>query len=605
MHEVKKPRKPLIYYYVIVLMVLVLFNFLFMPWVAERQIKEVGYEKFMQMTEEEDIGRVEIDQEENQITFTDKDETAIYKTGMVDDPDLTERLYDAGAEFSGQIIEQISPWVVFLLNWILPILIFVGIGQYMSKKMMDRAGGKNSMMFGMGKSNAKLYVKSSKGIRFSDVAGEDEAKENLAEIVDYLHDPKKYKDIGASMPKGILLVGPPGTGKTMLAKAVAGEANVPFFSMSGSEFVEMFVGMGASKVRDLFKQAKEKAPCIVFIDEIDAIGKKRDGNVGGNDEREQTLNQLLTEMDGFEDNNGVIILAATNRPESLDPALTRPGRFDRRVPVELPDLKGREAILKVHAKKIKVADNVDYNKIARMASGASGAELANIVNEAALRAVRENRAYVTQADLEESIEVVIAGYQKKNAIMTDKEKLIVSYHEVGHALVAAKQTNSAPVQKITIVPRTSGALGYTMQVDEGNHYLMSKEELENKIATYTGGRAAEEIVFGSVTTGASNDIEQATKLARAMITRYGMSKDFDMVAMEVQTNQYLGGDSSLTCSSETQKLIDEKVVELVHRQHEKAAQILLENREKLDELSQYLYQKETITGDEFMKILNS
>ena len=605
MHEVKKPRKPLIYYYVIVLMVLVLFNFLFMPWVAERQIKEVGYEKFMQMTEEEDIGRVEIDQEENQITFTDKDETAIYKTGMVDDPDLTERLYDAGAEFSGQIIEQTSPWVVFLLNWILPILIFVGIGQYMSKKMMDRAGGKNSMMFGMGKSNAKVYVKSSKGIRFSDVAGEDEAKENLAEIVDYLHDPKKYKDIGASMPKGILLVGPPGTGKTMLAKAVAGEANVPFFSMSGSEFVEMFVGMGASKVRDLFKQAKEKAPCIVFIDEIDAIGKKRDGNVGGNDEREQTLNQLLTEMDGFEDNNGVIILAATNRPESLDPALTRPGRFDRRVPVELPDLKGREAILKVHAKKIKVADNVDYNKIERMASGASGAELANIVNEAALRAVRENRAYVTQADLEESIEVVIAGYQKKNAIMTDKEKLIVSYHEVGHALVAAKQTNSAPVQKITIVPRTSGALGYTMQVDEGNHYLMSKEELENKIATYTGGRAAEEIVFGSVTTGASNDIEQATKLARAMITRYGMSKDFDMVAMEVQTNQYLGGDSSLTCSSETQKLIDEKVVELVRRQHEKAAQILLENREKLDELSQYLYQRETITGDEFMKILNS
>ena len=605
MHEVKKPRKPLIYYYVIVLMVLVLFNFLFMPWVAERQIKEVGYEKFMQMTEEEDIGRVEIDQEENQITFTDKDETAIYKTGMVDDPDLTERLYDAGAEFSGQIIEQTSPWVVFLLNWILPVLIFVGIGQYMSKKMMDRAGGKNSMMFGMGKSNAKVYVKSSKGIRFSDVAGEDEAKENLAEIVDYLHDPKKYKDIGASMPKGILLVGPPGTGKTMLAKAVAGEANVPFFSMSGSEFVEMFVGMGASKVRDLFKQAKEKAPCIVFIDEIDAIGKKRGGNVGGNDEREQTLNQLLTEMDGFEDNNGVIILAATNRPESLDPALTRPGRFDRRVPVELPDLKGREAILKVHAKKIKVADNVEYNKIARMASGASGAELANIVNEAALRAVRENRAYVTQADLEESIEVVIAGYQKKNAIMTDKEKLIVSYHEVGHALVAAKQTNSAPVQKITIVPRTSGALGYTMQVDEGNHYLMSKEELENKIATYTGGRAAEEIVFGSVTTGASNDIEQATKLARAMITRYGMSKDFDMVAMEVQTNQYLGGDSSLTCSSETQKLIDEKVVELVRRQHEKAAQILLENREKLDELSQYLYQRETITGDEFMRILNS
>ena len=602
MHEVKKPRKPLIYYYVIVLMVLVLFNFLFMPWVAERQIKEVGYEKFMQMTEEEDIGRVEIDQEENQITFTDKDETAIYKTGMVDDPDLTERLYDAGAEFSGQIIEQTSPWVVFLLNWILPILIFVGIGQYMSKKMMDRAGGKNSMMFGMGKSNAKVYVKSSKGIRFSDVAGEDEAKENLAEIVDYLHDPKKYEDIGASMPKGILLVGPPGTGKTMLAKAVAGEANVPFFSMSGSEFVEMFVGMGASKVRDLFKQAKEKAPCIVFIDEIDAIGKKRDGNVGGNDEREQTLNQLLTEMDGFEDNNGVIILAATNRPESLDPALTRPGRFDRRVPVELPDLKGREAILKVHAKKIKVADNVDYNKIARMASGASGAELANIVNEAALRAVRENRAYVTQADLEESIEVVIAGYQKKNAIMTDKEKLIVSYHEVGHALVAAKQTNSAPVQKITIVPRTSGALGYTMQVDEGNHYLMSKEELENKIATYTGGRAAEEIVFGSVTTGASNDIEQATKLARAMITRYGMSKDFDMVAMETVTNQYLGGDTSLSCSAETQTEIDRQVVELVKKQHRKAEQILAENRDKLDELADYLYKKETITGEEFMEI---
>ena len=605
MHEVKKPKKPLIYYYVIVLAILMLFNLLFMPWVVGRQVKEVGYETFMQMTEEENIGRVEIDREENEITFTDKEESAVYKTGMVDDPDLTQRLYESGARFSGQIIEQTSPWLLFLLNWILPILIFVGIGQYMSKKMMERAGGKDSMMFGMGKSNAKVYVKSSKGIRFSDVAGEDEAKENLAEIVDYLHDPGKYKDIGASMPKGILLVGPPGTGKTMLAKAVAGEANVPFFSMSGSEFVEMFVGMGASKVRDLFKQAKEKAPCIVFIDEIDAIGKKREGNVGGNDEREQTLNQLLTEMDGFDDNNGVIILAATNRPESLDPALTRPGRFDRRVPVELPDLKGREEILKVHARKIKVADNVDYNKIARMASGASGAELANIVNEAALRAVREKRAYVTQADLEESIEVVIAGYQKKNAIMTDREKLIVSYHEIGHALVAAKQTNSAPVQKITIVPRTSGALGYTMQVEEGNHYLMNQDELENKIATYTGGRAAEEIVFGSVTTGASNDIEQATKLARAMITRYGMCKDFDMVAMEVQTNQYLGGDSSLTCSPETQKLIDEKVVELVRRQHEKAAQILLENRQKLDELSQYLYQRETITGDEFMKILNS
>lgn len=605
MHEVKKPKKPLIYYYVIVLAILMLFNLLFMPWVAERQIKEVGYETFMQMTEEENIGRVEIDREENEITFTDKEETAVYKTGMVDDPDLTQRLYESGARFSGQIIEQTSPWLLLLLYWILPILVFVGIGQYMSKKMMERAGGKDSMMFGMGKSNAKVYVKSSKGIRFSDVAGEDEAKENLAEIVDYLHDPGKYKDIGASMPKGILLVGPPGTGKTMLAKAVAGEANVPFFSMSGSEFVEMFVGMGASKVRDLFKQAKEKAPCIVFIDEIDAIGKKREGNVGGNDEREQTLNQLLTEMDGFDDNNGVIILAATNRPESLDPALTRPGRFDRRVPVELPDLKGREEILKVHARKIKVADNVDYNKIARMASGASGAELANIVNEAALRAVREKRAYVTQADLEESIEVVIAGYQKKNAIMTDREKLIVSYHEIGHALVAAKQTNSAPVQKITIVPRTSGALGYTMQVEEGNHYLMNQDELESKIATYTGGRAAEEIVFGSVTTGASNDIEQATKLARAMITRYGMCKDFDMVAMEVQTNQYLGGDSSLTCSPETQKLIDEKVVELVRRQHEKAAQILLENRQKLDELSQYLYQRETITGDEFMKILNS
>lgn len=604
MHEVKKPRKPLIYYYVIVLMVLVLFNFLFMPWVAERQIKEVGYEKFMQMTEEEDIGRVEIDQEENQITFTDKDETAIYKTGMVDDPDLTERLYDAGAEFSGQIIEQTSPWVVFLLNWILPILIFVGIGQYMSKKMMDRAGGKNSMMFGMGKSNAKVYVKSSKGIRFSDVAGEDEAKENLAEIVDYLHDPKKYKDIGASMPKGILLVGPPGTGKTMLAKAVAGEANVPFFSMSGSEFVEMFVGMGASKVRDLFKQAKEKAPCIVFIDEIDAIGKKRDGNVGGNDEREQTLNQLLAEMDGFDGKKGVVILAATNRPDSLDPALLRPGRFDRRVPVELPDLKGREEILKVHAKNIRVGDNVDYNAIARMASGASGAELANMINEAALRAVRDGRKFVTQADLEESVEVVIAGYQKKNKIMTDKEKLIVSYHEVGHALVAALQSHSAPVTKITIIPRTSGALGYTMQVDEDEHNLMSREELENKIATLTGGRVAEDLVFHSITTGASNDIEQATKVARSMITRFGMNEEFGMVAFETVTNQYLGGDTSLACSESTAAQIDEKVVEAVRKQYDKAEQLLKDNMPKLHELAKYLYEKETITGDEFMEILN-
>ncbi len=605
MNEVKKPRKPLIYYYVIVMIVLFLFNALAMPWLMERQIKNVDYNTFISMTEEKNIGQVSISNQDNTITFTDKDNERVYKTAMVEDQDLTQRLYDAGASFSGEEIRQVSPLLSFFLTWVLPILIFVGIGQLMSKKMMERAGGKNSMMFGMGKSNAKVYVKSTKGIKFDDVAGEDEAKENLAEIVEYLHDPKRYKEIGASMPKGILLVGPPGTGKTMLAKAVAGEADVPFFSMSGSEFVEMFVGMGASKVRDLFKQAKEKAPCIVFIDEIDAIGKKRDGQLGGNDEREQTLNQLLTEMDGFEENNGVIILAATNRPESLDPALLRPGRFDRRVPVELPDLKGREAILKVHAKKIKVADNVDYNKIARMASGASGAELANIVNEGALRAVRDHRGFVTQEDLEESIEVVIAGYQKKNAILTDKEKLIVSYHEIGHALVAAKQTNSAPVQKITIVPRTSGALGYTMQVDEGNHYLMSKEEMENKIATYTGGRAAEEIVFGSVTTGASNDIEQATKLARAMITRYGMSKEFDMVALEVQTNQYLGGDSSLACSADTQKKIDERVVELVRRQHEKAAQILLENREKLDELSQYLYQRETITGEEFMNILNS
>ena len=604
MQEVKKPKKPLIYYYVIVLAILLLFNFLFMPWAAERRVKEVGYETFMDMTDDKDIGRVQINQEENEIMFTDKDGTAVYKTGMVDDPDLTQRLYESGANFSGQIIEQTSPVLTFLLYWILPILIFVGIGQYMSRRLMNKAGGgPDSMIFGMGKSNAKVYVKSSEGIKFSDVAGEDEAKENLSEIVDYLHNPSKYQEIGASMPKGILLVGPPGTGKTMLAKAVAGESNVPFFSMSGSEFVEMFVGMGASKVRDLFKQAKEKAPCIVFIDEIDAIGQKRDGRVGGNDEREQTLNQLLTEMDGFETNNGVIILAATNRPESLDPALTRPGRFDRRVPVELPDLKGREEILKVHAKKVRLDQSVDFAEIARMASGASGAELANIVNEAALRAVRENRQYVTQADLEESIEGVIAGYQKKNAILTDYEKKVVAYHEIGHALVAAKQNNSAPVQKITIVPRTSGALGYTMQVEEGNHYLMSQEELENKIATLTGGRAAEELIFHSASTGASNDIEQATKLARAMITRYGMSKDFDMVAMETVTNQYLGGDTSLSCSAETQAEIDRQVVELVKKQHEKADRILEENREKLDELAAYLYEKETITGEEFMKIL--
>ena len=606
MQEVKKPRKPLIYYYVIVLIVLLVFNFLLMPWAAERQVREVSYDTFMQMTEEKDIGRVDINQEDNEIVFTNKDEDQIYKTGMVSDPDLTQRLYDSEAVFSGQIIEQASPILTFLLSWILPILIFVGIGQYMSRKLMNKAsGGPDSMIFGMGKSSAKVYVKSSEGIKFSDVAGEDEAKENLAEIVDYLHNPSKYREIGASIPKGILLVGPLGTGKTMLAKAVAGESNVPFFSMSGSEFVEMFVGMGASKVRDLFRQAKEKAPCIVFIDEIDAIGQKRDGRVGGNDEREQTLNQLLTEMDGFETNNGVIILAATNRPESLDPALTRPGRFDRRVPVELPDLKGREEILKVHAKKVKLAENVDFSVIARMASGASGAELANIVNEAALRAVRENRSYVTQADLEESIEVVIAGYQKKNAILTDREKKVVAYHEIGHALVAAKQSNSAPVQKITIVPRTSGALGYTMQVDEGNHYLMSREELENKIATLTGGRAAEELVFHSASTGASNDIEQATKLARAMITRYGMSEDFDMVAMETVTNQYLGGDTSLSCSAETQAEIDRQVVELVKRQHKKADKILEENRDKLDELADYLYQRETITGEEFMKILNA
>ena len=606
MQEIKKPRKPLIYYYVIVLAVLLLFNFLIMPWAAERRIREVGYETFMEMTESRDIGKVEIDQSDNEILFTNKDGDQIYKTGMVEDADLTQRLYESGAKFSGQILEQTSPVLTFLLYWILPILIFVGIGQYMSRKLMNKAsGGPDSMIFGMGKSNAKVYVKSSEGIKFSDVAGEDEAKENLSEIVDYLHNPAKYQEIGASMPKGILLVGPPGTGKTMLAKAVAGESNVPFFSMSGSEFVEMFVGMGASKVRDLFKQAKEKAPCIVFIDEIDAIGQKRDGRVGGNDEREQTLNQLLTEMDGFETNNGVIILAATNRPESLDPALTRPGRFDRRVPVELPDLKGREEILKVHAKKVRLDQSVDFAEIARMASGASGAELANIVNEAALRAVRENRRYVTQADLEESIEVVIAGYQKKNAILTDYEKKVVAYHEIGHALVAAKQSNSAPVQKITIVPRTSGALGYTMQVDEGNHYLMSKEELENKIATLTGGRAAEELIFNSASTGASNDIEQATKLARAMITRYGMSEDFDMVAMETVTNQYLGGDTSLSCSAETQAEIDRQVVELVKKQHRKADQILADNREKLDELAAYLYEKETITGEEFMNILNA
>ena len=606
MNEVKNPKKPLIYYYSIVLICVLLFNLLAMPLISDNQVKKVDYSKFIAMTEKKQIDRVDIEEKNNTILFTTKkDDKTVYKTAMVDDPDLTQRLYEAGVSFYGKEIRQMSPVLNFLLSWILPLLIFVGIGQMMNRRMKNKMGGRDSMMFGMGKSNAKVYVKSSGGIRFSDVAGEDEAKENLTEIVEYLHDPKQYQEIGASMPKGILLVGPPGTGKTMLAKAVAGEANVPFFSISGSEFVEMFVGMGASKVRDLFKQAKEKAPCIVFIDEIDAIGKKRDGQLGGNDEREQTLNQLLTEMDGFEGNNGVIILAATNRPESLDPALLRPGRFDRRVPVELPDLKGREAILRVHAKKIKAAPDIDYTKIARMASGASGAELANIVNEAALRAVREHRRYATQADLEESIEVVIAGYEKKNAILTDKEKRIVAYHEIGHALVAAKKTNSAPVQKITIVPRTSGALGYTMQVEEGNHYLMEKAELENKIATYTGGRAAEEIVFGSVTTGASNDIEQATKLARAMITRYGMSDDFDMVALETQTNQYLGGDTSLACSAQTQATIDAKVVELVRKQHEKAAQILLENREKLEELAQYLYQKETITGEEFMKILQS
>ena len=605
MEQVKRPKKPLMFYYTIVLIILILFNIIAMPYIKEKQIKDVDYGTFISMTEKKEIKKVELQQQDNTILFTGKDGKTIYKTAMVNDPDLTKRLYEADVSFYGEEINQSSPILVNILSWVLPILFFVALGEYMSRKLMKRAGGKNAMSFGMGKSSAKIYVKSSEGIRFRDVAGEDEAKENLSEIVEYLHNPARYKEIGASMPKGILLVGPPGTGKTMLAKAVAGEANVPFFSMSGSEFVEMFVGMGASKVRDLFQQAKEKAPCIVFIDEIDAIGKKRDGQIGGNDEREQTLNQLLTEMDGFEDNTGVIILAATNRPESLDPALLRPGRFDRRVPVELPDLKGREDILKVHAKKIKVGDNVDYNKVARMASGASGAELANIVNEAALRAVRDNRKFVTQEDLEESIEVVIAGYQKKNAILTDKEKRIVAYHEIGHALVAAKQTNSAPVQKITIVPRTSGALGYTMQVEEGNHYLMTTEEILNKIATLTGGRAAEEIVFGSVTTGASNDIEQATKLARAMITRYGMTCDFDMVAMEVQTNQYLGGDSSLTCSAETQTKIDEKVVEVVRSEHEKAAGILMENREKLDDLARYLYEKETITGEEFMNILNA
>ena len=605
MEQVKRPKKPLMFYYTIVLIILILFNIIAMPYIKEKQIKDVDYGTFISMTEKKEIKKVELQQQDNTILFTGKDGKTIYKTAMVNDPDLTKRLYEADVSFYGEEIDQSSPILVNILSWVLPILFFVALGEYMSRKLMKRAGGKNAMSFGMGKSSAKIYVKSSEGIRFRDVAGEDEAKENLSEIVEYLHNPARYKEIGASMPKGILLVGPPGTGKTMLAKAVAGEANVPFFSMSGSEFVEMFVGMGASKVRDLFQQAKEKAPCIVFIDEIDAIGKKRDGQIGGNDEREQTLNQLLTEMDGFEDNTGVIILAATNRPESLDPALLRPGRFDRRVPVELPDLKGREDILKVHAKKIKVGDNVDYNKVARMASGASGAELANIVNEAALRAVRDNRKFVTQEDLEESIEVVIAGYQKKNAILTDKEKRIVAYHEIGHALVAAKQTNSAPVQKITIVPRTSGALGYTMQVEEGNHYLMTKEEILNKIATLTGGRAAEEIVFGSITTGASNDIEQATKLARAMITRYGMTCDFDMVAMEVQTNQYLGGDSSLTCSAETQTKIDEKVVEVVRSEHEKAAGILMENREKLDDLARYLYEKETITGEEFMNILNA
>ena len=602
MNEVKTPKKPLVFYYGIAMVVLLLLNMLVMPLITQHQVEEVDYGTFIKMTESKEIGQVEI--EDNQILFTNKDKSKIYKTGLLNDDGLVQRLYDSGAEFSGEIVEQMSPLMSFIVSWVLPVVLFVVLGQLLSRQLMKKMGGPNAMKFDMGKSNAKVYVQSSGGIKFADVAGEDEAKENLSEVVDYLHNPNKYKEIGASMPKGILLVGPPGTGKTMLAKAVAGEANVPFFSMSGSEFVEMFVGMGASKVRDLFKQAKEKAPCIVFIDEIDAIGKKRDNQLSTNDEREQTLNQLLTEMDGFEGNNGVIILAATNRPESLDPALTRPGRFDRRVPVELPDLAGREAILRVHAKKIKVAPDVDLAKIARMASGASGAELANIVNEAALRAVRDGRASATQADLEESIEVVIAGYQKKNSILTTREKLIVSYHEIGHALVAAKQTNSAPVQKITIIPRTSGALGYTMQVEDGDHYLMSCEEIENKIATFTGGRAAEEVVFHSVTTGASNDIEQATKLARAMITRYGMSDNFDMVALETVTNQYLGGDASLACSAETQAEIDRQVVDLVKKQHAKAVRILQENRPKLDELAKFLYEKETITGEEFMEILN-
>ena len=601
MNEVKRPKTPLIFYYAIVLSVLLLINLLTVPWLSQLRVQEVDYGTFVKMAEDKDLGLVEIQEAENQVIFTNKDQTSVYKAGMIPDPDLAQMLKDSGAQYSGQVIEQANPILTFLLSWVLPIVIFVAIGQFMSKKLMQRAGGPNAMSFG--KANAKVYVKSSEGIRFSDVAGEDEAKENLSEIVDYLHDPTKYKEVGASMPKGVLLVGPPGTGKTMLAKAVAGESNVPFFSMSGSEFVEMFVGMGAAKVRDLFKQAKEKAPCIVFIDEIDAIGKKREGNVTGNDEREQTLNQLLTEMDGFEENSGVIILAATNRPESLDPALTRPGRFDRRVPVELPDLQGRTEILKVHAKKVKIAGDVDFDKVARMASGASGAELANIVNEAALRAVRSGRKSVTQADLEESIEVVIAGYQKKNAILTDKEKLIVAYHETGHALVAALQNHSAPVQKITIVPRTSGALGYTMQVDDGNHYLMSQEELENKIATLTGGRAAEEVEFHSASTGASNDIEQATKLARSMITRYGMSRDFDMVALEAVQNQYLGGDTSLACSAETQAKVDQQVVGLVRSQHQKAIKLLEENKAKLDEIAKYLYEKETITGEEFMNLL--
>ena len=602
MNEVKTPKKPLIFYYGIAMVVLLLLNMLVMPLITQHQVEEVDYGTFIKMTENKEIGQVEI--EDNQILFTNKDKSKIYKTGLLNDDGLVQRLYDSGAEFSGEIVEQMSPLMSFIVSWVLPVVLFVVLGQLLSRQLMKKMGGPNAMKFDMGKSSAKVYVQSSDGIKFADVAGEEEAKENLSEVVGYLHNPNKYKEIGASMPKGILLVGPPGTGKTMLAKAVAGEANVPFFSMSGSEFVEMFVGMGASKVRDLFRQAKEKAPCIVFIDEIDAIGKKRDNQLSTNDEREQTLNQLLTEMDGFEGNNGVIILAATNRPESLDPALTRPGRFDRRVPVELPDLAGREAILRVHAKKIKVAPDVDLAKIARMASGASGAELANIVNEAALRAVRDGRASATQADLEESIEVVIAGYQKKNSILTTREKLIVSYHEIGHALVAAKQTNSAPVQKITIIPRTSGALGYTMQVEDGDHYLMSREEIENKIATFTGGRAAEEVVFHSVTTGASNDIEQATKLARAMITRYGMSDNFDMVALETVTNQYLGGDASLACSAETQAEIDRQVVDLVKKQHAKAVRILQENRPKLDELAKFLYEKETITGEEFMEILN-